>query len=73
MLSKTALEEAKTLMSSLKKQGLNPENFTTVDEKKALLSQQMTVQSLTTGLVIYLVYYLSRHLLLRKMVTQLLV
>ncbi|MGQ4001415.1 hypothetical protein QIW49_08585 [Francisellaceae bacterium CB300] len=45
----TALEEAK-LNEQLKKQGLDPDKFTTVDEKKkALLSQQMTVQSLTTG------------------------
>ncbi|QLE78872.1 hypothetical protein FLM55_03600 [Francisella sp. Scap27] len=46
---KTALEEAK-LNEQLKEQGLDPDSFTSVDEKKkALLSQQMTVKSLTTG------------------------
>lgn len=44
-----ALEEAK-LDKQLKDQGLNPDDFATPDEKrKALLSQQMTVKSLTTG------------------------
>ena len=45
----TALKEAK-LNEQLKKQGLDPNNFTSVDEKKkALLSQQIKVKSLTTG------------------------
>ncbi|AIT09985.1 hypothetical protein LO80_08395 [Candidatus Francisella endociliophora] len=44
-----ALDEAK-LNSQLKEQGLNPDDFATPEEKKkALLSQQMTVKSLTTG------------------------
>lgn len=44
-----ALEEAK-LNNQLKDQGLNPNNFATPEEKKkALLSQQMTIKSLTTG------------------------
>ncbi|WP_150466598.1 DUF6844 domain-containing protein [Francisella sp. SYW-9] len=46
---KKALEEAK-LNKQLKKQGLDPNSFTSVSEKKkALLSQQMTIKSLTTG------------------------
>lgn len=45
----TALDEAK-LNKQLKQQGLDPDKFTSVDEKKkALLSQKMTVKSLTTG------------------------
>lgn len=45
----TALKEEK-LNKQLKEQGLDPDNFTSVDEKKkALLSQEMTVKSLTTG------------------------
>ncbi|WP_239231572.1 DUF6844 domain-containing protein, partial [Comamonas aquatica] len=44
-----ALDEAK-LDSQLKEQGLNPNDFATPEEKKkALLSQQMTIKSLTTG------------------------
>ncbi|AJI72591.1 conserved hypothetical protein [Francisella tularensis subsp. novicida GA99-3548] len=44
-----ALDEAK-LDNQLKEQGLNPNDFATPEEKKkALLSQQMTIKSLTTG------------------------
>ncbi|WP_414654036.1 DUF6844 domain-containing protein [Francisella uliginis] len=44
-----ALEEVK-LDKQLKEQGLDPNSFTSVSEKKkALLSQQMTIKSLTTG------------------------
>lgn len=44
-----ALDEAK-LNKQLKEQGLNPDDFATPEEKKkALLSQQMTVKSLTKG------------------------
>lgn len=46
---KQALEEAQ-LNKQLKEQGLDPNSFTSVSEKKkALLSQQMTIKSLTTG------------------------
>lgn len=45
----TALEEAK-LNKQLKEQGLDPDSFTSVNEKKkALLSQQTTLKSLTKG------------------------
>lgn len=44
-----ALDEAK-LDNQLKEQGLNPNDFATPEEKKKyLLSQQMTIKSLTTG------------------------
>ncbi|MDE5016676.1 hypothetical protein NAI44_09435, partial [Francisella tularensis subsp. holarctica] len=44
-----ALDESK-LDSQLKEQGLNPNDFATPEEtKKALLSQHMTIKSLTTG------------------------
>lgn len=44
-----ALEEVK-LDKQLKEQGLDPNSFTSVSEKKkALLSQQMRIKSLTTG------------------------
>lgn len=46
---KKALEEAQ-LNKQLKEQGLDPNSFISVSEKKkALLSQQMTIKSLTTG------------------------
>ena len=44
-----ALDEAK-LDNQFKKQGLNPNDFATPEEKKKyLLSQQMTIKSLTIG------------------------
>ncbi|QIW09627.1 DUF6844 domain-containing protein [Francisella sp. LA112445] len=46
---KKALEEAQ-LNKQLKEQGLDPNSFTSVSEKKkALLNQEMTIKSLTTG------------------------